>query len=114
MESDLRHLGRRYTIAMIDIDHFKSFNDTYGHDTGDDVLRLVASQMERVGGGARIYRYGGEEFTVLFKGKTAEQAKVHLENLRASVEAYDLVLRDVDNRPKDEKQGRKAQWSTQR
>jgi diguanylate cyclase (GGDEF)-like protein len=107
LESDLRHLGRRYTIAMIDIDHFKSFNDTYGHDTGDDVLRLVASQMERVGGGARIYRYGGEEFTVLFKGKTAEQAKVHLENLRASVEAYDLVLRDVDNRPKDEKAGAK-------
>jgi GGDEF domain-containing protein len=105
LESDLRYLGRRFTIAMIDIDHFKSFNDTYGHDTGDDVLRLVASKMKHIGGGARIYRYGGEEFTVLFKGKTVEQSLDYLELLRASIESYDMILRDHDTRPKDQKAG---------
>ena len=47
----LLSLGRRYTIAMLDIDHFKQFNDTHGHDTGDEVLRMVASQIARVGSG---------------------------------------------------------------
>lgn len=107
LENDLRHLGRRYTIAMLDIDHFKSFNDSYGHDTGDEVLKLVASKMRGISGRARIYRYGGEEFTVLFKGKTAEQAQEHLELLRRSIESYDMVLRNQDARPKDDKTGSK-------
>jgi GGDEF domain-containing protein len=107
LENDLRHLGRKYTIAMLDIDHFKSFNDSYGHDTGDEVLKLVASKMKGISGRARIYRYGGEEFTVLFKGKTAEQAEEHLELLRRSIEDYEMVLRNQDARPKDDKMGSK-------
>ena len=107
LESDLKHLGRRYTIAMLDIDHFKSFNDTYGHDTGDDVLKLVATKLRQVSGKAKVYRYGGEEFTILFKGKTAEQAQEHLESLRAAIESYDMVLRNQDKRPKSNKQGSK-------
>ncbi|TMX46863.1 GGDEF domain-containing protein [Vibrio sp. Hep-1b-8] len=107
LESDLRHLGRRYTIAMLDIDHFKSFNDTYGHDTGDDVLKLVASRLQLVGGRAKVYRYGGEEFTVLFKGKLADEAKDHLERLRTSIESYEMALRDQDSRPKSDKLGSK-------
>ncbi|MEF1254383.1 GGDEF domain-containing protein [Vibrio sp. M260112] len=107
LESDLRHLGRRYTIAMLDIDHFKSFNDTYGHDTGDDVLKLVASRLQLVGGRAKVYRYGGEEFTVLFKGKLADEAKDHLELLRASIESYEMTLRNQDSRPKSDKLGSK-------
>lgn len=107
LESDLRHLGRRYTIAMLDIDHFKSFNDTYGHDTGDDVLKLVASRLQLVGGRAKVYRYGGEEFTVLFKGKLADEAKDHLERLRTSIESYEMTLRNQDSRPKSDKLGSK-------
>lgn len=107
LESDLRHLGRRYTIAMVDIDHFKSFNDTYGHDTGDDVLKLVASRLQLVGGRAKVYRYGGEEFTVLFKGKLAEDAQEHLELLRSSIEGYEMTLRNQDARPKNDKLGSK-------
>lgn len=107
LESDLRHLGRRYTIAMLDIDHFKSFNDTYGHDTGDDVLKLVASRLQLVGGRAKVYRYGGEEFTVLFKGKLADEAQDHLELLRSSIESYQMTLRNQDARPKDDKVGSK-------
>lgn len=111
LESDLKHLGRKFTIAMLDIDHFKSFNDTYGHDTGDDVLRLVASKLQQVGGRARVYRYGGEEFTVIFKGRYAEQVKEHLEALRVSIEEYEMMLRDQSARPKDNKQGTKQRGS---
>ncbi|USD35344.1 MULTISPECIES: GGDEF domain-containing protein [Vibrio] len=107
LESDLRHLGKRYTIAMLDIDHFKSFNDTYGHETGDDVLKLVASKMKQVGGRAKVYRYGGEEFTVLFKNKNVEEALDHLELLRASIEEYEMVVRNEKSRPKNDKTGAK-------
>lgn len=59
------HLGSTYTIAMVDIDHFKKFNDTFGHDIGDEVLKLVASLISEVPR-AHAYRYGGEEFTLFF------------------------------------------------
>lgn len=105
LESEMKHLGRRYTIAMLDVDHFKKFNDTYGHDTGDDVLKLVASIMAETGGNAKVYRYGGEEFTVLFKGKNAEQSLEYLEELREDIANYDLIIRDSSTRPKDKKEG---------
>jgi len=89
----LLSLGRRYTIAMLDIDHFKKFNDSHGHDIGDEVLRMVAMKIARVGGGGKAYRYGGEEFTLVFPGKTAAQAQPHLEALRASIENYRMLLR---------------------
>lgn len=49
----LQRLGRDYVIAMVDVDHFKKFNDTHGHDVGDQVLRLVAGQLRKVGGGGK-------------------------------------------------------------
>ena len=58
-------MGRHYTLAMIDVDHFKKFNDTYGHDVGDLVLKMVAHQISQVNGGGKAYRYGGEEFTTV-------------------------------------------------
>ena len=67
-----------YTIAMVDVDHFKTFNDKHGHDVGDQVLQLVASRLARSPGGGRAYRYGGEEFTLIFPGRTREQALPHL------------------------------------
>lgn len=75
----LQRLGRDYVIAMVDVDHFKKFNDTHGHDVGDQVLRLVASQLRKVGGGGKAYRYGGEEFTLLFPGKSLEQCLPHID-----------------------------------
>ncbi|WP_165313895.1 GGDEF domain-containing protein [Vibrio ziniensis] len=105
LDIDMRSPGRKFAIAMVDIDHFKSFNDSYGHDTGDDVLKLVASRIRLIKGKARIYRYGGEEFTILFKGKTAAQAYDYLEAVRKDIEQYDLVIRDANSRPKDDKFG---------
>jgi diguanylate cyclase (GGDEF)-like protein len=81
----LLQLGSTYTVAMVDIDHFKKFNDTYGHDVGDDVLRMVAGKLGDVGAGGVPYRYGGEEFAILFAGKRAEDVKEPLEALRARI-----------------------------
>ncbi len=107
LDNELKHLGRKFSIAMLDIDHFKSFNDTYGHDTGDDVLKLVASKMKSFQGKARIYRYGGEEFTLLFKRKYSEQVSEFADNLREEIESYEMVIRDADSRPENNKLGSK-------
>ncbi len=102
----LERLGRNYVLAMTDVDHFKKFNDTHGHDVGDQVLRLVASQLRKVGGGGRAYRYGGEEFTLVFPGKSIEECLPHLEAVRQAIEAYQVQLRDKQSRPQDDQQGR--------
>jgi GGDEF domain-containing protein len=94
----LLRLQPPYSIAMVDIDHFKRCNDTYGHDTGDQVLRLVASRLARVSGGGQAYRCGGEEFAILFPGKTTAEVLEHLEKLRADIEASTLRLRGPDRR----------------
>jgi GGDEF domain-containing protein len=94
----LLRLQPPYSIAMVDIDHFKRCNDTYGHDTGDQVLRLIASRLARVSGGGQAYRCGGEEFAILFPGKTTAEVLEHLEKLRADIEASTLRLRGPDRR----------------
>lgn len=86
LKEELMKLRGEYTIAMVDIDFFKKFNDTYGHDTGDDVLRLVASVLTKVSGGGKAFRYGGEEFTIVFPHIGLAEALPHLEGLRAAIE----------------------------
>ncbi|MGA7926836.1 MAG: GGDEF domain-containing protein [Candidatus Sulfotelmatobacter sp.] len=94
----LLRLEPPYSIAMVDIDHFKRCNDTYGHDTGDQVLRMVASRLARVSGGGHAYRCGGEEFAIVFPGKTTSDVLDPLEKLRAAIEASKLHLRGPDRR----------------
>jgi diguanylate cyclase (GGDEF)-like protein len=106
LEEQLRALEAPYTVAMIDIDHFKAFNDTHGHDIGDQVLKLVAARLAEVGGGGRAFRYGGEEFTVLFPGQRVAETMPHLEATRTAVEAYKMTIRGAD-RPKDTEEGSK-------
>jgi diguanylate cyclase (GGDEF)-like protein len=89
-------LQEPYVIAMVDVDYFKKFNDTYGHETGDQVLRMVAGKLSRVSGGGRSYRCGGEEFAVVFAGKTLQQALPHLEELRQTIEASQFAIRGPD------------------
>ncbi|WP_040259745.1 GGDEF domain-containing protein [Pseudomonas massiliensis] len=107
----LQRLGRNYVIAMSDVDHFKRFNDTHGHDVGDQVLRLVASKLGKIGGGGRAYRYGGEEFALVFAGKTLEECLPHLEVVRGVIAAYVIHLRDPD-RPVDDQQGRQRRGAS--
>ena len=85
LKENLMKLGNKYVIAMLDIDFFKKFNDKYGHDVGDDVLKLVASNLAKVTGGGKAFRYGGEEFTILFPGKSINDVIPHLESLREQV-----------------------------
>lgn len=96
LDERLAALPRRYAVAMIDLDHFKRFNDAWGHETGDHVLRMVAAQIGNIGGGGKAYRYGGEEFTVVFPGRSAAEAMPHLEALRRRVETYELALRSPE------------------
>ncbi|MDN3628451.1 GGDEF domain-containing protein [Vibrio lentus] len=105
LEVDMKHLGRKYSMAMVDIDHFKKFNDTYGHDIGDDVLKLVARILRETTGGAKAYRYGGEEFTIIFKGKNTEQVKEHLQVLISEIQNYDMIIRNTHDRPDDHEVG---------
>ncbi len=102
-------LSGRYAIAMVDVDHFKKFNDTFGHDVGDQVLKMVAGRLRGVGGGGRAFRYGGEEFSVLFAAQRADDACLHLDALRQAVAGAAFALRSKD-RPKVErrKTGRPA------
>jgi diguanylate cyclase (GGDEF)-like protein len=92
----LAALDGAYTIAMVDIDHFKNFNDTYGHDAGDQLLRMVGARLAEVGGGGRPFRYGGEEFAVIFTDTALDDALPHLEALRVSIESTGFGLRATD------------------
>jgi len=106
LEERMRSLGERYAIGMVDVDHFKKFNDAHGHDVGDQVLRLVGGRLAQVDGGGIAYRYGGEEFSVLFPGSTLAQAERALEAIRGSIEAYRMAVRGAD-RPKRPQEGAK-------
>lgn len=110
----MQRLGRNYVLAMGDVDHFKKFNDTHGHDVGDQVLRLVASKLARItSGGGKAYRYGGEEFAIVFAGKTIEECLPHLEAIREMIANYEILLRNKDARPQDDQQGRQRRGAAQ-
>jgi len=112
LEERMRALGDRYTLAMADIDHFKRFNDTHGHDIGDQVLRLVAARLAEVEGGATAYRYGGEEFTLLFPDQSLEQAMPCVKKSCESIARHKMAMRG-DDRPKSVKEGSKRRGAGQ-
>ena len=104
LNEQLLRLGSHYTIAMVDVDHFKKFNDTYGHDVGDQVLRFVAARLERIRSGGKAYRYGGEEFTLLFPNRSASEVMDALQRVHEDISASEFVLR-ARNRPKKRPDG---------
>ena len=89
----LQRLGDHYAVAMVDVDHFKHFNDSHGHDAGDQVLRMVAARLGAVAGGGTAYRYGGEEFAVLFPGKSAEESATSMEAVRQTIADATFTIR---------------------
>lgn len=100
LNEDLQKLTGLYTLAMIDIDHFKQFNDKYGHDVGDEALRHVARTMKRTLRAGRIYRFGGEEFTVIYPGRDTAHALINLEEIRRKVETEPLITHSTPGRSK--------------
>ncbi len=100
LKQQLSSLGKTYTLAMVDIDHFKKVNDNYGHDVGDEVLKMLAAHLLGVEGGGKAYRYGGEEFTIIFPGKDASTAIVYLNALRNKIASKPFIIRNK-KRPKE-------------
>jgi diguanylate cyclase (GGDEF)-like protein len=84
-----RETGDQVSLVIFDIDHFKKYNDTYGHEEGNEVLVSVAAIMKRIGRrGDVIARYGGEEFVALLYGASSEEARAFAETVRTAVEKH--------------------------
>jgi len=85
-------------LAVLDIDHFKRFNDTWGHQTGDQVLRYVASVLARVSAEPRFAaRYGGEEFAVIFPAEKTSSVLAALECIRKEIRSRALRRRSTND-----------------
>ncbi len=87
------------SLVMMDIDHFKSINDTYGHQSGNDILIELANLIkEEVGSEGTVARYGGEEFVVMFENYGKDFSMLFAENLRKRIEQHDFMIqRDLDS-----------------
>jgi len=94
----LLSLDQQFAIAIVDIDHFKNFNDTYGHDVGDQVLCMVAKRLSEVGGDGQAFRCGGEEFAIVFRNTSAKEAFDHLDALRQIIEKSTFHVRGSERR----------------
>ena len=114
LKQSAKSLRGRYSVAMVDADYFKKINDRYGHDLGDQALRVIAGLLRKTADGAKPFRYGGEEFCLLFKGKSKQEVMDTLENIRQAIANYDMVIRDKKHRPKAPKQGEKRRGASRR
>ncbi|SHE75079.1 GGDEF domain-containing protein [Devosia limi] len=86
-------------LLLLDIDHFKNFNDTYGHQTGDQVLRLVAMTLKsNIKGKDLAARYGGEEFVAILPSTDIEGAMIAAENIRKAIQAKELLKRSTNEK----------------
>lgn len=87
LEARVSRYGHRYRMALLDVDHFKSYNDSYGHPAGDQVLRAVAKQLrDQARSGDALYRYGGEEFLCIFPEQSLETGTQAVQRMRIDLE----------------------------
>lgn len=83
--------GHSYSLAMCDVDFFKAYNDTHGHQAGDEALRQVATTLTtQARQGDRVYRYGGEEFLLVLPDQALSPAAQAAERIRRAVESLDI------------------------
>jgi diguanylate cyclase len=84
--------GEQICVAFVDLDHFKSVNDAYGHAVGDQVLKVVAQVLAKISDDkCHVARHGGEEFVVLFRGKSLHEAAAVLDDTREAVASWNLI-----------------------
>lgn len=114
LQQTAKTLRGPYSVAMVDADYFKKINDQFGHELGDQALRVIASLLAQTAEGGKPFRYGGEEFCLLFKGKTEQQVLDTLEACRQAIANYDMVVRDEQQRPKKQKQGEPRRGASKR
>jgi two-component system cell cycle response regulator len=94
-EGRVARYGHRYCMALLDVDHFKSYNDTYGHQAGDEILKAVAAQLnDQARAGDSLYRYGGEEFLCIFPEQSLETGTIAVERMRRAIEALAIPHRE--------------------
>ena len=91
LDEHLQTLSDNYTIAMMDIDHFKVFNDKYGHDEGDNALKLVGKSLNNDLG--NTFRYGGEEFFAVFEGRDCNNAFSIVNRARKKLAKREFFIR---------------------
>jgi len=97
--SDANASGAPLCLLLLDIDYFKNFNDTYGHQTGDQVLRLVAMTLKsNIKGKDLAARYGGEEFVAVLPATDLEGAMIVAENIRKAIAAKELMKRSTNEK----------------
>jgi diguanylate cyclase (GGDEF)-like protein len=113
LQEKLVALGPSYAIAMVDVDRFKDFNDKHGHAIGDQVLKLVGARLAEIGGGGKAFRYGGEEFAILFPDQKVEKALPVLESLRRGIEGYKMPVRTEQQRRRDARHNSDRRTKTQ-
>jgi len=92
LNGTLRRLGRPHFLALVRVDHFARVKTLFGRDVSDQTLRMVAAQLRRLPG-ATAFRYGRDEFAVLFEEMSAREAIPHLENVRRVIASYAFVVR---------------------
>ncbi|MDA1052992.1 MAG: diguanylate cyclase [Planctomycetota bacterium] len=92
----LTKTGRPSCVMMLDVDHFKKFNDTYGHQAGDEVLRGVARTLKKAAGKDIVCRYGGEEFAIILPGSDINAAIPIAEKARAAIAEQVFEFEDLD------------------
>jgi len=91
LEARVNRYGHRYCMALLDVDHFKSYNDTHGHQAGDVALQKVAAQLTaQARGGDEIYRYGGDEFLCIFPEQSMTSGAQAVQRMRVGLERLEI------------------------
>ncbi|MGZ4211256.1 MAG: GGDEF domain-containing protein, partial [Actinomycetota bacterium] len=96
LEARVVRYSHRYCMAVLDVDHFKSYNDAYGHQAGDRMLQTFAGRLqEEVRAGDALYRFGGDEFLCVFPEQTLSSGENAVQRMRIGVEA--LAIPHIGN-----------------
>ena len=97
LEERLPKLSGTYSVAVLDLDHFKRVNDQHGHEAGDTVLQALADRLRRFAGGT-VFRSGGEEFVAILPGLSLDQAEPRLEALREEIAGLNITVPPLPGR----------------